>query len=67
MSIAVKINSQNQQVVKALTPLGSLTTSIESLPDVAVIEKNNNSTIVYNTTTLKYEVKTLPVIYGGNF
>mgnify|MGYP003343862034 CR=1 FL=1 len=35
--------------------------------DVNVIDKSNNSVLAYNSSTLKYEIKTLPVIFGGNF
>jgi hypothetical protein len=65
MSIAVKINSQNQQKVRTLTPVSA--TTIGGLTNVLVVDTSNNATIVYNTTTSKYEVKPLPVIFGGTF
>lgn len=67
MTISVKINNQNQQKVRTLTPLAAQITSITQIPDIAVVNVSNNSTLVYNTLTSKYEVKTLPVIYGGTF
>lgn len=65
MSIAVKINSQNQQKVRTLSAVSA--TTLAALTDVAVLDTSNNATIVYNTTTSKYEVKPLPVIFGGTF
>jgi len=65
MTIAVRINSQNQQKVRAQTPIAS--SRLTALTDVSVLDASNNSTVVYNTTTSKYEVKALPVIFGGTF
>jgi len=65
MPIAVRINSQNQQKVRSQTPIAS--TSLVSLTDVSAVEIVDNSTIVYNTSTSKYEIKALPVIFGGTF
>ena len=66
-STAVSINSQNQQKVRSLTPVAMSSTTLSSLTDVSIIELNNNSSLVYNTDTSKYEIKTLPVIFGGTF
>ena len=65
MAIAVKINSQNQQKVRTLTPISS--TSLVDLIDVSIVDSSNNSTVVYNSSTTKYEVKALPIIFGGTF
>jgi hypothetical protein len=65
MPIAVRINSQNQQKVRSQTPIA--TTSLVSLTDVSAVEIVDNSTIVYNASTLRYEIKPLPVIFGGTF
>lgn len=65
MAIAVRINSQNQQKVRSQTPISS--TSLVSLTDVSAVEVVDNSTLVYNTSTLRYEIKPLPVIFGGTF
>ena len=66
-STAVSINSQNQQKVRSLTPTVVATTTLVELNDVSVIDSSNNSTLVYNSSTLKYEIKALPVIFGGTF
>jgi len=65
MAIAIRINSQNQQKVRAQTPIA--TSRLSTLTDVSVLDTSNNSTVVFNTTTSKYEVKALPVIFGGTF
>lgn len=64
-STAVKINSQNQQKVRTMTPVAVST--LIGLTDVDVVDTVNNATIVYNTSTSKYEIKTLPVLFGGTF
>jgi hypothetical protein len=66
-STAVSINSQNQQKVRSMTPVSISSTTLSSLTDVSIVELNNNSVLVYNTETAKYEIKALPVIFGGTF
>ena len=65
MPIAVKINSQNQQKVRSQTPISI--SSLIQLTDVQSVEIVDNSTLVYNTSTSRYEIKPLPVIFGGTF
>jgi hypothetical protein len=67
MSIAVKINSQNQQKVRTMTPVSISASKLVNLTDVSVVDGNNNSVLVYNSTTEKYEIKALPIIFGGTF
>ena len=64
-STAVKINSQNQQKVRTLAPVA--TSSLVALSDVSVIDSVNNAVLVYNTNTSKYEIKALPIVFGGTF
>ena len=64
-STGVKINSQNQQKVRTLAPVS--VTNLVGLSDVSVLDLANNSTLVYNTNTSKYEIKALPIIFGGTF
>ena len=64
-STGVRINSQNQQKVKTLTPTS--TSNLVGLTDVSIVDSINNSVLVYNTNTSKYEIKALPVIFGGTF
>lgn len=64
-STAVKINSQNQQKVRTMTPV--VVSTLIGLTDVSVVDSVNNATVVYNTSTSKYEIKALPVLFGGTF
>ena len=64
-STAVKINSQNQQKVRSLTP--TVVSTLTALTDVSVVDLTDNATVIYNSSTAKYEIKTLPIIYGGTF
>lgn len=64
-STSVRINSQNQQKVRTLSPVA--TTTLVGLTDVSIVDNTNNSVLVYNTNTSKYEIKALPVVFGGTF
>ena len=66
-STAVSINSQNQQKVRSLTPTSVATATLVGLTDVSVVDESNNSTVVYNSATSKYEIKALSIIFGGTF
>lgn len=65
MAISVKINSQNQQKVRTMAPVATAT--LVGLTDISIVDSVNNAAVVYNTNTSKYEIKTLPVIFGGTF
>ena len=65
MAIAVKINTQNQQKVRTQTPIAS--SRLSALTDVSVVDTSNNSIVVYNSSTQRYEIKALPVVFGGTF
>lgn len=65
----ISINDQNRKQIKtvAVTPDISLVNSLASLNDVDASDPDNNETLVYDDTTGKYVVKTLPNINGGTF
>jgi len=65
MTIAVKINTQNQQKVRTQTPIAS--SRLSALTDVSLVDASNNATVVYNTSIERYEIKALPVVFGGTF
>lgn len=65
MAIAVRINTQNQQKVRTLSPISS--TTLINLSDISAIDLTSNNTLVYNQSTSKFEVKALPIINGGTF
>jgi hypothetical protein len=66
-STGVSINSQNQQKVRTLTPISTSVTNLTNLSDFSIVDGSNNSVLVYNTSTNKYEIKALPIIFGGTF
>lgn len=66
--IKVSINGQKRTTVRtvgisALAQSATLT----SLIDVDASDADNNETLVYDSTSQKYVVKTLPVIDGGAY
>lgn len=61
----VTINSQQQKTVRSIAV--APTTSFASLTDVDVSDADNNETIVYDSASGKYVVKTLPSLDGGTF
>lgn len=65
---SVRINNQNQQKVRSMTPIyQSGASRLVDLTDVSIVDQSNYSTVVFNSTTNKYEIKTLPIINGGKF
>lgn len=65
----ISINSQNRTQIKtvAVTPDLNVLRSLASLTDVDASDPDNNETLVYDSVTEKYIVKTLPNIDGGSF
>ena len=64
----VAINGQKRSTVRTVG-LSSLAerANFASLNDVDASDSDNNETVVFNSTTGKYEVKTLPIIDGGSY
>jgi flagellar hook assembly protein FlgD len=67
----VSINAQKRSTVRtiALSSLSSTSqnATFAALNDVDASNPNNNETVVYNSSTQKYEVKTLPIVDAGTF
>lgn len=61
----VTINNQQQKTVRSIA-VGSVT-NLASLTDVDASDADNNETIVYDSASGKYVVKTLPSLDGGTF
>lgn len=63
----------NNQQPKTIRTVGVQPTSIDlanrfsNLTDVDASSPDNNETVVYDSATGKYVVKTLPVLDGGTF
>lgn len=71
----IKVNLQNQ-VISASAPISLRSTAsdfnaIDKLTDVSLTERTDGSTLVYNASNDKYEVKplaaALPSLDGGTF
>ena len=63
--IRVSINSQQQKSIKTVS-VGAAT-KLTNLFDVDTSDADNNETLVYDATSNKYVIKTLPVVDGGSF
>lgn len=65
--IRVSINSQQQKTVRTVGIASASTNKLESLTDVDASDSDNNETLVYDATSGKYVIKTLPSVDGGTF
>lgn len=66
--IKVSINAQKRTTVRTvgLSALAQ-TARLRDLIDVDSSDADTNETLVYNSTTQKYEVKPIPAIDGGSY
>lgn len=64
----VSINAQKRSTIRTVS-LSSLSDNnrLARLEDVDASDPDNNETLVYNSITQKYEVKTLPIVDGGSY
>lgn len=66
--IKVSINNQNRKTVRTVGVSAlAQTAKLSGLSDVDASDPNNNETLVYDSATQKYVVKTLPVLDGGTY
>jgi hypothetical protein len=64
----VSINAQKRSTVRTIAlSSSSQNATFAALNDVDASNPNNNETVVYNSSTQKYEVKTLPIVDAGTF
>jgi hypothetical protein len=64
----VSVNSQQPKNVRLTgTNGGSSATRLEYLTDVDASDPDNNETLVYDSVSGKYVIKTLPTVDGGTF
>ena len=67
----VSINSQQRSTVRTIgigvIPALAQIDNLVELNDVVSINPANNDTLVYDSTTAKYTIKTLPIVDGGSF
>lgn len=64
----ISINNQQPKTIRtvAIVPSGIVTT-LSGLQDVDASDADNNETLVYDSASGKYVVKTLPTVDGGTF
>ncbi len=65
----VSINNQQRKTIRtvAVTPDIAAATSLAALSDVIATDPDENETLVYDSASEKYVVKTLPNVNGGTF
>jgi hypothetical protein len=62
----VSINNQQRTTIRSVG-LANQDTKLENLSDVDASDPDNNEILVYDETSNKYVIKTLPNINGGTF
>jgi hypothetical protein len=71
MGTKITVTSRPKNRVQINTRMGagggSAIDTIAELRDVDAADADNNETLVYDSTTQKYVVKTLPTIDGGSY
>jgi hypothetical protein len=69
--IRVSINNQQRNTIRTVGVAPSVTdlgiNRLTQLIDVDASDSENNETLVYDSTSQKYVVKTLPTINGGSY
>lgn len=63
----VSINNQQREVVRTIGIVPEVSGRLSDLLDVDASDPDNNETLVYDSTTGKYVVKTLPIVDGGSY
>lgn len=65
----ISINGQNRKQIKTVSVAPNIlgASTLASLSDVDASDPDNNETLVYDSSTQKYVVKTLPTIDGGTY
>ena len=63
----VSLNTTQRETIRSVGILPTAGLSLSALGDVDASDADNNETLVYDQTTGKYVVKTLPNVDGGTF
>lgn len=63
----VSINNQQPKTVRTVAVVPAVANRLATLEDVNASDPDNNETVVYDATSGKYVIKTLPVVDGGTF
>lgn len=65
----VSINNQQRETIRTVGVVNTTAGSrrLAELEDVDASDPDNNETLVYDSLTQKYVVKTLPIVDGGGY
>lgn len=63
----VLINNQQPKTVRTVAVASASSATLAGLTDVDATDSDNNETLVYDATSGKYVIKTLPSVDGGTF
>lgn len=63
----VSINNQQPKSIRTVGVAAASANKLENLTDIDASDPDNNETVVYDATSGKYVIKTLPVVDGGTF
>lgn len=63
----VLINNQQPKTVRTVAVASASSATLAGLTDVDASDSDNNETLVYDATSGKYVIKTLPSVDGGTF
>lgn len=63
----ISINNQQSKTIRTVGIAAASTNKLESLVDVDASDPDNNETLVYDATSGKYVIKSLPAVDGGTF
>jgi hypothetical protein len=68
--IRVSVNKQQRTTIRTvgISPATTVPiTKLSDLEDVNASDPDNNETLVYDSSTQKYVVRTLPLVDGGSY
>jgi hypothetical protein len=63
----ISINNQQSKTIRTVGIASASTNKLESLVDVDASDPDNNETLVYDASSGKYVIKSLPAVDGGTF
>jgi hypothetical protein len=63
----ISINNQQPKTIRTVGVAAGAANKLENLIDIDASDADNNETVVYDATSGKYVIKTLPVVDGGTF
>lgn len=63
----VLINNQQPKTVRTVAVASASSATLAGLTDVDATDSDNNETLVYDASSGKYVIKTLPSVDGGTF